>query len=100
MSSARHDQWLWWVRIFKSRTRANDSGKKEKVLINGVKAKPSASVEIDDHIKVGKNRFNYEYLVKKVIKKRVGAPIAQECYKDVTPEEELKKFERDRKSVV
>src|SRR5690625_7807682 len=94
MSSARIDQWLWSVRIFKSRTRANDACKKGKVWINGVKAKPSASVEIDDHIKVGKNRFNYEYLVKKVIKKRVGAPIAQECYKDVTPEEELKKFER------
>lgn len=93
MSSARIDQWLWSVRIFKSRTQANDACKKGKVWINGVKAKPSASVEVDDHIKVGKNRFNYEYLVKKVIKKRVGAPIAQECYKDVTPEEELKKFE-------
>ena len=65
MSSARIDQWLWSVRIFKSRTRANDACKKGKVWINGVKAKPSASVEVDDHIKVGKNRFNYEYLVKK-----------------------------------
>lgn len=94
MSDARIDQWLWSVRIFKSRTQANDACKKGKVLINGVKAKPSATVQPDDHVKVGKDKFEYEYKVQKVIKKRVGAPLARECYEDITPEEELKKFER------
>lgn len=94
MADARIDQWLWSVRIFKSRTKANDACKKGKVEINGVKVKPSITVSLDDHIKVGKNRFQYEFIVLKIIKKRVGAPDAQNCYKDITPEEELKKFDR------
>ena len=94
MAEARIDQWLWSVRIFKSRTKANEACKKGKVLINGEKVKPSATIEIADHIKVSKDRFLYEFIVRKIIKKRVGAPAAVECYEDITPEEELKKFDR------
>lgn len=94
MAEARIDQWLWAVRIFKSRTKANEACKKGKVEINGEKVKPSATVAPDDHIKVGKNRFLYEFIVLKIIKKRVGAPEAIECYEDITPEEELKKFDQ------
>lgn len=94
MSSTRIDQWLWAVRIFKSRTKANEACKKGKVLINGDKVKPSANVAINDHIKVYKNRFQYEFIILDIIKKRVGAPVAQKCYDDITPEEELQKFEK------
>ena len=94
MAEARIDQWLWAVRIFKSRTKANEACKKGKVEINGEKVKPSSTVAPEDHIKVGKNRFLYEFIVRKIIKKRVGAPEAIECYEDITPEEELKKFDQ------
>lgn len=94
MKEARIDQWLWAVRIFKSRTKANDACKKGKVEINGSKAKPSSLISEEDHVKVNKNRFFYQFVVVNVIKKRVGAPIARECYKDITPEEELKKFDQ------
>ena len=94
MADARLDQWLWSVRIFKSRTKANDACKSGKVWLNGVKVKPSTTVAVDDHIKVSKNRFLYEFIVRKIIKKRVGAPDAALCYQDVTPEAELKKFDR------
>lgn len=94
MADARIDQWLWSVRIFKSRTKANDACKNGKVWLNGVKVKPSSTVAIDDHIKVSKNRFLYEFIVRKIIKKRVGAPEAELCYTDVTPEAELKKFDQ------
>lgn len=94
MADARIDQWLWSVRIFKSRTKANDACKSGKVWLNGLKAKPSTTVAVDDHIKVSKNRFLYEFIVRKIIKKRVGAPDAELCYQDVTPEAELKKFDQ------
>ena len=94
MADARIDQWLWAVRIFKSRTKANDACKSGKVWLNGVKVKPSTTVSVDDHIKVSKNRFLYEFIVRKIIKKRVGASDAALCYQDVTPEAELKKFDR------
>lgn len=94
MAEARVDQWLWAVRIFKSRTKANEACKKGKVVVNGEKVKPSATVALEDHIKVSKNRFLYEFIVRDIIKKRVGSPAALECYEDITPEDELRKFDQ------
>lgn len=94
MAEARIDQWLWSVRIFKSRTQAGEACKKGKVSINGQVVKPSAQVNLEDHIKVEKNRYEYQFIVRKIIRKRVGAPAAVLCYTDITPEEELKKFDR------
>lgn len=86
------DKWLWSVRIFKSRSLATDVVKRGKVSVNGKNVKPSSPVAVGDRLKVGKNGFDLEFEVVKVISKRVGAPIAQTCYIDHTPEEELNKY--------
>lgn len=88
----RIDKWLWAVRIFKSRSLATDTVKRGKVSINGKNAKPSSSVEVGDRLLVGKNGFVLQFEVVKIISKRVGAPLAQVCYVDHTPEEELNKY--------
>ena len=88
----RIDKWLWAVRIFKSRTLATDTVKKGSCTINGKKAKPSTDVTEGDVVVVSKNGFNLEFKVLRVIKKRVGAPIAQTCYVDQTSEDELNKY--------
>ena len=90
---ARIDKWLWSVRIFKTRTLANAQCKSGKVRINDVVVKPSSEVKEGDHLIVKKDGFNREFVVKQVIQKRVGAPIAITCYVDVTPEDELNKYE-------
>ena len=41
---------------------------------------------------VKKNGFHMEYEVVDLIEKRVSAPLAQACYNDITPEEELNKY--------
>ena len=89
----RIDKWLWSVRIFKTRTLATDECKSGKVLINGASVKPSYITKLNETITVKKNGFNFQYIVKDLIEKRVGAPIAVTCYEDVTPAEELQKFE-------
>ncbi len=94
MDKARLDQWLWSVRIFKSRTKATEACKNGKVTVNGVKSKASTSVVNGDHIGVNKNRFLYEFIVREVIRKRVSASLAADCYEDITPAEELKKFDQ------
>lgn len=92
MKKVRVDKWLWAVRIFKSRTLANNACKKGKVRMDGVNLKPSSTVSPGDIIEVRKNNFNLKFKVVKLIQKRVSATLAQPCYVDLTPAEELNKF--------
>lgn len=92
MEKVRIDKWLWSVRIFKSRTIATDACKEGKVKLNGVTAKSSQLIQVGDQLEVKKEGFNMQYKVLNLIEKRVAAPIAQACYQDLTPEEELNKF--------
>ncbi len=89
----RIDKWLWSVRIFKSRTLATDTVKSGKVKVNGTQVKPSHLILRGDEIIVKKGGFNFTFKVLQLIEKRVGAPIAITCYKDMTPEDELKKYD-------
>ncbi|GAA5220527.1 RNA-binding S4 domain-containing protein [Membranihabitans marinus] len=93
MIETRIDKWLWATRIFKSRTQANTATKKGHILLNGDKAKPSSTVKEGDELLVKKNGYNYEFRVEKIIDKRVSATIAVNCYKNITPEDELRKFD-------
>jgi len=93
MIKVRVDKWLWSVRIFKSRTQATDACKQKKISIGEVNLKPSSLIAINDQLMVKKNGFNFQIIVKKLISKRVGAPIAIECYENITPEAEMRKYE-------
>lgn len=88
----RIDKWLWSVRIFKSRTLATDTVKAGRVKVNGATVKASQLVQKGDRIAVSKNGFNFLFEVLEPIEKRVGAAIAQACYTDHTPPEELNKY--------
>ena len=91
-NKTRIDKWLWTVRIFKSRTIATDACKAGKIKINGSEIKPSASVSRLDKIEVRKNGFNFQFEVKELLKNRVPAPIAKECFQNNTPVSELEKY--------
>jgi len=88
----RIDKWLWSVRIYKTRTLASDEVRSGKVKINQSNAKPASNVQAGDLVTVKKNGFNFQFKVIEVIEKRVSAPIAQQCYQDHTPQEELNKY--------
>lgn len=88
----RIDKWLWSVRIYKTRTLASDEVRSGKVKINQSNAKPASNVQAGDLVTVKKNGFNFQFKVIEVIEKRVSAPIAQHCYQDHTPQEELNKY--------
>jgi len=89
----RVDKWLWCVRIFKSRSIATDACKNNKVSIASKPVKPSQLVSIGDQLTVKKDGFNLVYQIKGLLKSRAGAPIAQQCYVNLTPAEELAKFD-------
>jgi ribosome-associated heat shock protein Hsp15 len=92
LKKVRVDKWLWSVRIFKSRTLATDACKSGKVKIEGIAIKPSYQLQRGETLEVRKNGFNLAFKVIGLIQKRVGAPIAQQCYEDLTPAEELNKY--------
>lgn len=92
LEKVRVDKWLWSVRIFKSRTQATDACKSGQVKIEGVPIKPSYLLQRDEVVAVRKSGFNFTYRVTDLLEKRVGAPLAQICYEDLTPEEERNKY--------
>ena len=93
MDSVRLDKWLWSVRIFKTRSKAATACRENKVKIEDKAAKASTLLKGGELIVVNKDGFRYQYEVIKLIEKRVGAPLAVECYKNLTPEEEMRKYD-------
>lgn len=92
MKKVRIDKWLWSVRIFKSRSLATDACKTGKVKIEEKNVKASSLLSGGEKIHVKKNGFDLEFLVVKLIEKRVSATLAAPCYEDITPEEEMNKY--------
>ncbi len=93
MDKVRVDKWLWSVRIFKSRTLATDACKSGKVKLGGNSLKPSYLIQRGDQLEVKKNGFDLQFKVIDLIQKRVSAPLAQVCYEDLTPAEEMNKYQ-------
>lgn len=89
----RVDKWLWCVRIFKSRTKATDACKSSKVMINDKNVKASYLIVVGDILHVKKDGFNLQFEVVELLKSRVSAILAAPCYVNLTPEEELRKFD-------
>ena len=71
----RIDQYLWCVRLFKSRNIATIACKKGQVLVNGQSVKPAREILPLDRIKVRKDQ-SWRYLeVIALPKSRVGAKL-------------------------
>lgn len=92
LTKVRVDKWLWSVRIFKSRSKATAACKKGRVRIGEDTIKPSFLLKPKDILEIRKDGFVLEFLVKKLLNKRVSATLAEPCYDNITPEEELNKF--------
>lgn len=71
----RIDQYLWCVRLFKSRNIATNACKKGQVLVSGQSVKPAREILPLDRIKVRKDQ-SWRYLeVIALPKSRVGAKL-------------------------
>lgn len=85
MDETRVDKWLWAVRIFKTRGEATAACKGGHVRVNGVAAKPAATVRVGDRVEARAHGLPRVLDVARVIDKRVGAPVAAECVVDHSP---------------
>ena len=60
--------------------------------VNNIEVKSSSKVEIGNKISIKKKGIAYEYKVKKLLDKRVGAKLVNEYIEDITTQEELVKL--------
>ena len=83
--SARVDTWLWSVRLTKTRSLASEVCRGGHVKVNGVRVKPARPVKPGDEIHFRHDGRDRVVVVTRIITKRVGAPVAAECYIDKSP---------------
>ncbi|MCA1221245.1 RNA-binding S4 domain-containing protein [Streptomyces sp. 8L] len=83
--SVRVDSWVWSVRLTKTRSQASAACKGGHIRVNGDRVKPSQPVKPGDEVRVWHSGREWRVVVTKLIKKRVGAPVAVTCYIDNSP---------------
>ncbi len=93
---ARLDKFLWAARIFKTRTIATDACKNGRVMIDGVKQKPSRMVKEGDVIQVRKPPITYSFKILQAIQNRVGAKLVPEIMENVTTADQYELLEMNR----
>lgn len=92
MDKVRLDKWLWSIRLYKTRSLAAEACKAGNVKNAKKSLKPAYLLSTNEVITVKRNGFLMKYQVLQTISKRVSAPLAKECYLDLTPEDELNKY--------
>ena len=85
IETTRIDQWLWAVRLHKTRSAATAACRGGRVRINGTTAKASSPVRPGDRVETRVADRARIVEVVRLISKRVAAPVAAECLIDHSP---------------
>ncbi|HWM35951.1 MAG TPA: RNA-binding S4 domain-containing protein [Streptomyces sp.] len=81
----RVDSWIWSVRLTKTRSMAASACRAGHVRINGERVKPAHPVRPGDQVRLRHGGRERVVVVSRVVRKRVGAPVAVDCYVDNSP---------------
>lgn len=84
-ASVRLDAWLWAVRLYKTRSAATAACRAGHVRLNDQPVKAAQPLRVGDVVKVRTPGWERVFAVARLIVKRVGAPVAQQCYVDHSP---------------
>ncbi|GAA1069751.1 hypothetical protein GCM10009665_77360 [Kitasatospora nipponensis] len=83
--TARVDSWIWSVRLTKTRPLAAAACRAGHVRVNGERTKPAQTIRAGDEVRVRQEGYERVVVVTRAISKRVGPPVAAECYVDNSP---------------
>ncbi len=83
--AVRVDKWLWAVRVYKSRSIANEACSSNRVLVNGETAKPATKVDVGDTVEARRKDRVVVYRVVQPLVKRVGAALVPDAVEDLSP---------------
>jgi len=84
-TDGRVDSWIWAVRLTKTRSMASAACRAGHVRVNGARVKPAHPVREGDEVRLRHDGRERIVVVSRVITKRVGAPVAAECFVDNSP---------------
>jgi ribosome-associated heat shock protein Hsp15 len=85
MDGTRIDRWLWSVRLVKTRSLAAQVCRAGHVQVNGVRAKPAATVKVGDTVRARLGGRERVVEVAALLDTRVGAERAAACLIDRSP---------------
>ncbi|MET9380601.1 RNA-binding S4 domain-containing protein [Streptomyces sp. NPDC002928] len=83
--SVRVDSWIWSVRLVKTRSQGATACRGGHVRVNGERVKPAHSVRVGDEVRLRQEGRERIVVVRRLIRKRVGPPVAVQCYVDNSP---------------
>ncbi|GAA2643736.1 hypothetical protein GCM10009864_01620 [Streptomyces lunalinharesii] len=85
MTTARVDSWIWSVRLTKTRSAAAAACRAGHVRVNDERVKPAHGLRAGDEVRLRQAGRERIVVVTRLVRKRVGAPVAVECYVDHSP---------------
>jgi ribosome-associated heat shock protein Hsp15 len=83
--TARTDAWIWAVRLTKTRAMAAAACKGGHVRVNGHRVKAAHPLKVGDEVRLFHDGRHRVAVVTRLIRKRVGPPVAAECFIDNSP---------------
>jgi len=83
----RWDQWLWNIRLYRSRSLAQTAIKDGLVLVDGVAIKPAREARAGDTVSARTGDITRVYKVLGFPSRRVSAPEVVQFAEDLTPPE-------------
>ncbi|MDA4887837.1 RNA-binding S4 domain-containing protein [Streptomyces sp. MS2A] len=83
--TVRVDSWIWAVRLIKTRSLGATACRGGHVRVNGERVKPAYALRVGDEVRLRHEGRERVVVVKRLIRKRVGAPVAVQCYVDNSP---------------
>ncbi|MGA5350923.1 RNA-binding S4 domain-containing protein [Streptomyces sp. LPB2020-019-1HS] len=83
--TVRIDSWIWAVRLVKTRSIGAAACRGGHVRVNGERVKPAHAVRVGDEVRLRHEGRERIVVVTRLIRKRVGAPVAAQCYIDNSP---------------
>jgi ribosome-associated heat shock protein Hsp15 len=92
----RIDKWLWFARLFKSRSQATDAVAGGLVHVNGERVKPSRVIHVDDRLHITKDETRLEVIVRGMPVRRGPAPEARLHYTETEESIVAREKQRER----
>lgn len=93
----RLDRWLWAARLFRTRSLATTAVRGGHVQLNGVRAKPARAVTVGDRLRVSREGWRMDLIVRELSERRGPARIAATLYEETTASIERRALQREER---